>query len=186
MYKIYLIENLVNSKKYVGKTKRNINDRFWEHCHNNKTCIGKAINKYGKENFSVKLLEQVYDKIEAINREKYYTDTFCSIYPSGYNIMRGQSLAGGNNRMKGKHLPKSWRNNCSRPGIKNGKACIYQIHWLDTNEFIDVLMWKGISSYLNISLSTVKKWLNREHIDYNTKRPVKFYKKERINNGKKL
>ena len=47
---VYKITNLVDGKCYVGKTKREIEQRFKEH-QNANSCIGEAIRKYGAENF---------------------------------------------------------------------------------------------------------------------------------------
>lgn len=54
---IYCITNLVNQKKYVGKTIYSITERFKEHCSDSKRerCekrpLYDAMNKYGIENF---------------------------------------------------------------------------------------------------------------------------------------
>ena len=50
---IYLIENKINGKKYIGQS-INIYKRFREHCflsNKNHSYIDNAIHKYGKENF---------------------------------------------------------------------------------------------------------------------------------------
>ena len=83
--------------------------------------------------------------------------------------------------MKGKHLSQSWRSKVGNPGIKNGRACKWVIKWLDTQEEIIVDLKTGISKYLNISESVVRKWKGKEHIDRNTGRPVIFYNIGRIN-----
>lgn len=55
--KIYVIENSVNNKLYVGQTTQLVEDRFKQHLKssnsnsNNKQLIHKAICKHGKENF---------------------------------------------------------------------------------------------------------------------------------------
>ena len=62
---IYCITNLVNQKKYVGKTTYSITKRFKEHCSDSKRerCepLYDAMNKYGVENFKVECLEEVDD-----------------------------------------------------------------------------------------------------------------------------
>ena len=50
---IYIIKNKINNKIYVGQSK-NAKIRFKQHCklsNMNNSEIGKAISKYGKENF---------------------------------------------------------------------------------------------------------------------------------------
>jgi group I intron endonuclease len=62
---IYCIENTINGKKYIGKTIRNINERFEEHKRESKLersktrTLYKAIQKYGLENFTVTKLESI-------------------------------------------------------------------------------------------------------------------------------
>ena len=49
---IYIIRNNINGKVYIGQSQNAIR-RFKEHCKpsNSNSIIGKAIQKYGKENF---------------------------------------------------------------------------------------------------------------------------------------
>lgn len=184
MKNIYIITNIINGKQYVGKTKQPIELRLEQHRYcNANTKIHNAIIEFGYNNFKIELLEKVNDNI-ALEKEKFYTNKYNTKFPNGYNEMVGQSLDGGNNKMKGKHLPKSWKLNCSRPGTQNGMAKIYEIKFLDTNEIVRVYLRKGISEYLGISLATVKKWLNKVHIDHNTGRPIIFYPIGGIRNGK--
>ena len=136
MKNIYLITNQVNGKQYVGKTKQDIHERLKQHKWSNyDTLLHLAIKEHGIENFTVELLEVVADK-ESIQKEKEYTIAYNTLFPNGYNQMIGQSLNGGNNKMKGKHLPETWRKNCSRVGETNGRASIYKLIWKDTKEEI--------------------------------------------------
>jgi len=50
---VYLITNEVNGKHYVGQTTRTVEQRFKEHMESPYP-IGKAIRKYGAENFTIK------------------------------------------------------------------------------------------------------------------------------------
>ena len=64
---IYCITNLINSKRYIGKTVNNIQQRFEEHCKDSqknrykKRPLYDAFNKYGIENFKVEEIEYVED-----------------------------------------------------------------------------------------------------------------------------
>lgn len=90
---IYCIKNIINNKKYVGKTELSIENRFKQHIYDSskreleKRPLYSAIKKYGKENFIVYLLEEC--KIEeACDREKSWIkelDTF----NNGYNATIG-------------------------------------------------------------------------------------------------
>ena len=86
---IYKITNLINNKSYVGQS---INPfvRFKQHCQ--KSCqhislIHQAIQKYGKENFILEILEK---DIEDYNeKEKYWIKKLNTLQPNGYNILEG-------------------------------------------------------------------------------------------------
>ena len=62
---IYIITNNINNKKYVGKAKRKIKYRWKDHCKNAiylnlDTYLYRAIRKYGKENFTIEILDEEY------------------------------------------------------------------------------------------------------------------------------
>ena len=91
--RIYIIKNKINNKVYVGQTKVSIKLRFQNHlsaarCGRGYT-IGKAIRKYGEENFYIELLEECLAS-ELNEREMYWiafynsTDNKC-----GYNMSLG-------------------------------------------------------------------------------------------------
>ncbi|MBR1419537.1 MAG: GIY-YIG nuclease family protein [Selenomonadaceae bacterium] len=86
---IYVIINTINGKIYIGQTTRSLSERISEHISNKKTLIGRAIQKYGWTNFSVKVIE-VCDTIEQLNeREKFWIAKYDSIVPNGYNLTEG-------------------------------------------------------------------------------------------------
>ena len=68
---IYKIENLINGKVYIGQSIE-IERRFKKHLTaKDNTVIHKAIRKYGKENFSLQILEKC-DTILLDDRESYW------------------------------------------------------------------------------------------------------------------
>lgn len=88
---IYQITNEINGKIYVGKTNFSIEKRFKEHCRdafkerNEKRPLYAAIQKYGIENFSVKLLEETDNPEE---RERFWIEKLGS-FKYGYNATLG-------------------------------------------------------------------------------------------------
>jgi len=84
MGKIYLITNTINNKVYVGQTKLTLEQRFKEHQQpSKKTAVSYAIQKYGKENFTIELLEEC-NIINLDEKETFYIKKYKS-YEQGYN-----------------------------------------------------------------------------------------------------
>lgn len=93
MQNIYKIKNLLNNKVYIGKTILPIDKRLKRHYYlaDKKTnrYLYDAINKYGKENFIIELIE-VCEYSLANQREIYYINLFCSNNEQfGYNMTMG-------------------------------------------------------------------------------------------------
>lgn len=82
---IYKIENLLNGKIYIGQSVH-IELRWQEHCRpSSKSLIGKAIKKYGKQNFTFQIIEECEESL-LNEKESYYIQYFGSLVPNGYNI----------------------------------------------------------------------------------------------------
>lgn len=91
---IYKIENLINGKVYIGQSIE-IERRFKKHLTaKDNTIIHKAIRKYGKENFSLQILEEC-DITLLDDRESYWINYYNSIIPNGYNMINGGSNGAG-------------------------------------------------------------------------------------------
>ena len=96
---IYKITNLINSKVYIGKTSRTIEERFQEHLQSKnrieyeKRPLYEAINKYGAENFIVEEIENVKNDDIASEREIYWINYYRSYIGfndcNGYNATLG-------------------------------------------------------------------------------------------------
>lgn len=94
---IYMIENMINAKKYVGQTVFTLQKRWNEHkkdASSEKNCkypIHKAIKKYGVDNFKISVLEDDVDNNELNTREQYWIsrlDTYI-LNGNGYNCTLG-------------------------------------------------------------------------------------------------
>ena len=86
--RIYKITNLINGKIYVGQTTKTIEERFKKHSTTD-SLIGKAIRKYGKENFKLELIAECTTIEEANKLEIYLIKEFNCKVPNGYNFTDG-------------------------------------------------------------------------------------------------
>lgn len=85
-YYIYLTTNLINGKQYIGQHKGKLKDSYFGSGKN----ILKAINKYGKENFSKDILQICQSREEADYWEKFYIELFKAIENNNfYNLQEG-------------------------------------------------------------------------------------------------
>lgn len=91
---IYCIMNKINNKKYIGKTEhKDPYKRFLEHKkdmhrkYRKNRALYKAMNKYGIENFSFEVIEEVSSEL-ASEKEQYYINLF-DTYKNGYNLTLG-------------------------------------------------------------------------------------------------
>lgn len=94
--RIYIIKNTLNSKVYVGQTTVSLKLRFQNHLSaarcNKGYVIGKAIRKYGEQNFYIELLEECLTE-EINNREIYWIKLFDSTNNNfGYNMSIGGNV----------------------------------------------------------------------------------------------
>lgn len=158
--RIYKITNRINGKVYVGQTVKTLKERFQKHCwsttekdnYHLNMAIKKAIKKYGKENFTIELIEEV-EQNKLDEREVYWI-SFYDSYKKGYNCTLGG------------------QNGATRETILN---------WKEENEVIEA-KYLGFSSReigeaYNIDRSTVKNIFNR----HNLKMPIKRNLESRIN-----
>jgi predicted GIY-YIG superfamily endonuclease len=90
---IYKITNLINQKAYIGKTINSIEERWKEHKKEairqraENRPLYKALNKYGIENFSVELVEEV--DVKNLSEREIYWIGYYHTYTEGYNATLG-------------------------------------------------------------------------------------------------
>lgn len=89
---IYRITNTINGKAYIGQTRQALKSRWNNHlCCRSEHPLYRAMNKYGRENFSISVVCSAL-KPENLNAlEEYFIEELNTLKPTGYNI-----LAGGN------------------------------------------------------------------------------------------
>lgn len=90
---IYKIINLITSEIYVGQTTKSIETRFAGHCSkSSRSLISLAIQKYGKENFTIELIDIASDQKDLDSKEVYWIETLDTISPKGYNKLQGRKI----------------------------------------------------------------------------------------------
>lgn len=91
-YVVYVHVNKINDKKYVGLTKHgeDPNKRWRNGTHYEGTYFGRAVNKYGWNNFEHIILESNLSLEQANQKEKYYIKLYNSNNCDfGYNSTSG-------------------------------------------------------------------------------------------------
>lgn len=88
---IYKITNRINGKVYIGQTIKSLAHRWRQHCMPSEkcTCLVRAIQKYGKENFTVEQIDVASDPDELNEKEKYWIAEYDCMAPKGYNLKSG-------------------------------------------------------------------------------------------------
>ena len=91
-YYIYMTTNLINGKKYIGQHKGKPDDKYL----GSGTTLLKAIKKYGKENFSKKILCFCATREEADIKEKEYIQNYDAVNNKNfYNNSEGGTAGDG-------------------------------------------------------------------------------------------
>jgi group I intron endonuclease len=90
---IYVIQNKINIKKYIGQSQqKDINTRWNSHKNLKHKNVGQillnAYKKYGIENFTYKVICICFDE-DTNKYEKEYIKMYNTIYPNGYNLLEG-------------------------------------------------------------------------------------------------
>ena len=90
---IYKITNKINGKNYIGQTIQNVKERFYQHCafkcdeSVKRMPIHRAIKKYGKDNFTLEVIEEVDSKL-LDEKERFWIDYY-DTFNNGYNATIG-------------------------------------------------------------------------------------------------
>lgn len=86
---IYAFKNKVNNKIYVGQTCRTFEERMGERLRHKNTTLGRALEKYGVDNFEYGIVDEA-ETIEELNeKEIFWIKKLNSMAPNGYNLCEG-------------------------------------------------------------------------------------------------
>jgi len=109
---IYCIRNKANGFVYIGTTKKSIQERFGYHMRRKQVRYITKINlftqdiiKYGRENFTIELVENVYDPEIISEIEDYWISKFDK--EKMYNVVRSSYSTRTFNRIQKAHLPNA-------------------------------------------------------------------------------
>lgn len=91
-YKIYALKCNTTGFYYIGVTSTSLKAR-WANGkgYRNQPVIYKDILKYGWSDFTHTKIETVFSYQESREREKFYINKYNSIYPNGYNVIKGET-----------------------------------------------------------------------------------------------
>lgn len=101
MWKVYKITCKIYHKKaecyksYIGITINTVEERFVGHCaSSNKAKFGFAIRKYGKDNWTLEILEDnIKTEKEALEKETFYIEKYNTLIRNnkGYNVIKNSN-----------------------------------------------------------------------------------------------
>lgn len=95
MYFIYVVENLINGKRYVGQTIDPTRRARTHLCPSSKCpYLANAVRKYGVDSFDFILLETCSSLEEANFQEIYWISKLNTLAPFGYNLREGGNAGG--------------------------------------------------------------------------------------------
>jgi group I intron endonuclease len=87
---IYVVENTINNKYYIGQTKEpSIREKRHLRGDSCSKLLNRAVVKYGAEKFEFVLLEVCADQEVTDLREIYWIEQLGTLAPPGYNLSKG-------------------------------------------------------------------------------------------------
>lgn len=179
---IYVIENIVNGKKYIGQT-CNYKKRHKEHFYsleNNKhinSHLQSAYNKYGKDNFNSYILSEVSVE-DVFEEEKKWISYYNTFKGDGYNLTIGGEGTGsgenhplyGSNINKGSNNPMFGKQRSEESNRKTSESIrkYSDIHYIDVFDimklyFEEELTQSQIAYIYNSSESIIGEIINLDH-----------------------
>ena len=86
---IYITTNHINGKRYIGQKKYD-KQGYWKEYLGSGIILAKAIEKYGRDNFSKEIIEECESKEKLNDREKYWISHYDAVNSDNfYNLALG-------------------------------------------------------------------------------------------------
>lgn len=170
---IYLIENMINHKKYIGFTTQVPKERWKRHISGNSECgaIVSAIKKYGPDNFSFDIIHQSED-IEYTNKitEPLLIKEYDTFGPNGYNLTSGgEGISGWNHTEEAKKKMSLAKKGLyigeKNPACKRRKKFLIKFKDGHSEAIIGLKKFCRERNYIRSSLHMVQKYKWRSHRD---------------------
>ena len=116
--------NMGFKESYIGHTIKPLKQRWHEHC-SKKNCrkLYRAIKKYGKDAFEIKVLVRCNTMTEMNHRETYYIKLFSTLAPRGYNLKLGGIQNGKHSEETKKRMSEAHKGEKSHLYGKRGEKC---------------------------------------------------------------
>lgn len=183
---IYIIQNQINLKLYVGQTK-NPKRRWGRHKRcvllpdgdEHKQAVHYAMQKYGVENFTYTLIEEHNSKEAANEAEIFWIEYFHSMRKNiGYNRSPGGIKSSFSGWKKGE-VPEATRKKMSEAQKNSTYVRPSKYAWPDDNELVALinrLGYTGASKYLGIDkMSAIHNRILRNELKPAIKLPKQSY-----------
>ena len=120
-YIVYCHTNMINGKQYIGLTSMSLEERAGKEGSRYRNCMEfyNAIQKYGWDNFSHKVLAYDLSHEMACELEKYYIKLYNTQVPNGYNLTDGGDGGFHHSNDAKQRISAKTKGNKSRTGYKN-------------------------------------------------------------------
>ena len=93
---VYKIENNINHMIYIGITSQKLRKRWINHIRPPRkgriSYLQRAIQKYGEDNFTLSIVEELPSSELLEEREKYWISQYNCVSPNGYNLTYGGEI----------------------------------------------------------------------------------------------
>lgn len=141
---IYITTNLINGKRYIGQKKYD-KEGTWKNYLGSGTYLKRAIEKYGKDNFSKEIVEECESKEKLDEREIYWISFYNAVDSDNfYNIASGgdggDTISGYNESQKRKLSKKISKARKGKVNLGSSNGNSRKVICLNTMEIYDTIV----------------------------------------------